>query len=181
MGLGRRRAAAWVTPLQDALVLLSLGVYLLMAWREYLSYQRWLEHHSGAREELRLPWLRGFLLAASALLLLRLGFTISDRWWHRLSYFDEFPRYLATVAVVYYLGLEGWRHARARYPRRDLLPSGDAPAHAGSAPPTVPLPEHASAPTALAAVSAAQEKTGTHLARALRPRSMHMAGGASRT
>lgn len=152
----------WIAPLQDALVLLSLGVYLLMAWREYLSYQRWLEHHSGAREELRLPWLRGFLLAASALLLLRLGFTVSDRWWHRLSYFDEFPRYLATVAVVYYLGLEGWRHARARYPRRDLLLSGDAPAdapaRAGSAPPAVPLPEHASAPAALAVVSAAQEK-----------------------
>ncbi len=152
----------WIAPLQDALVLLSLGVYLLMAWREYLSYQRWLEHHSGAREELRLPWLRGFLLAASALLLLRLGFTVSDRWWHRLSYFDEFPRYLATVAVVYYLGLEGWRHARARYPRRDLLLSGDAladaPARAGSAPPVVPLPEHASAPAGLAVVSATQEK-----------------------
>ncbi|ETC84165.1 transcriptional regulator AraC family, partial [Xanthomonas hortorum pv. carotae str. M081] len=62
----------WIAPLQDALVLTSLAFYLVLAWREYLAYQRWLEHHSGAREELRLPWLRGFLLAAALLVLLRL-------------------------------------------------------------------------------------------------------------
>ncbi|MET3145901.1 UNVERIFIED_ORG: hypothetical protein ABIB63_001699 [Xanthomonas axonopodis] len=125
----------WIAPLQDALVLASLAVYLLLAWREYLAYQRWLEHHSSAREELRLPWLRGFLLAASLLVALRLGFTASDRLWHRLSYFDEFPRYLATAALVYYLGLEGWRHARAHYPQRDAaqvldpqMPVSDLPA-----------------------------------------------------
>ncbi|KAB7768469.1 helix-turn-helix domain-containing protein [Xanthomonas maliensis] len=117
----------WVAPLQDALVLASLALYLLLAWRDYLAYQRWLEHHSGAREELRLPWLRGFLLAASLLVALRLGFTASDRLWHRLSYFDEFPRYLATVALVYYLGLEGWRHARTHYPRRDAPQVLDVP------------------------------------------------------
>lgn len=127
----------WIAPLQDALVLASLAVYLLLAWREYLAYQRWLEHHSSAREELRLPWLRGFLLAASLLVALRLGFTASDRLWHRLSYFDEFPRYLATAALVYYLGLEGWRHARAHYPQRDAAqvldpqtPVSDLPAPA---------------------------------------------------
>ncbi|MBB5863625.1 AraC-like DNA-binding protein [Xanthomonas arboricola] len=135
----------WIAPLQDALVLASLTVYLVLAWREYLAYQRWLEHHSGAREELRLPWLRGFLLAACLLLLLRLGFTASDRLWRRLSYFDEFPRYLATVALVYYLGLEGWRHARAHYPPRDaplvLDPPTPASDPAASAAPQPAAPE----------------------------------------
>ncbi|CAD0357999.1 hypothetical protein NCPPB940_42450 [Xanthomonas hortorum pv. taraxaci] len=129
----------WVAPLQDALVLASLALYLLLAWREYLAYQGWLEHHSGAREELRLPWLRGFLLAASLLMVLRLGFTASDRLWHRLSYADEFPRYLATAALIYYLGLEGWRHAGVHYPPRDTLLPHDAPADQASAPAPGPV------------------------------------------
>ncbi|QNH15495.1 AraC family transcriptional regulator [Xanthomonas sp. SS] len=108
----------WVQPAQDALVLVSLAVYLGLAWRQYLDYQRWLEQHSGAREELRLSWLRGFLLAASLLVLLRLGFTVTDRLLRPLSYFDEFPRYLGLVLLMYYLGLEGWRHARVAYPQR---------------------------------------------------------------
>ncbi|QKD88410.1 helix-turn-helix domain-containing protein [Xanthomonas axonopodis] len=129
----------WIAPLQDAVVLASLAVYLLLAWREYLAYQRWLEHHSSAREELRLPWLRGFLLAASLLVALRLGFTASDRLWHRLSYFDEFPRYLA-AALVYYLGLEGWRHARAYDPPWDAPQALEPPTLASAPPVPVPVP-----------------------------------------
>ncbi|MBN6110209.1 helix-turn-helix domain-containing protein [Xanthomonas bonasiae] len=109
----------WVQPAQDALVLLSLAIYLGLAWRQYLDHQHWLEQHSGAREELRLSWLRGFLVAASLLVLLRLGFTVTDRLLRPLSYFDEFPRYLGLVLLMYYLGLEGWRHARVAYPRQE--------------------------------------------------------------
>lgn len=139
----------WVQPAQDALVLLSLAVYLALAWRQYLDYQRWLEQHSGAREELRLSWLRGFLVAASLLVLLRLGFTLTDRLLRPLSYFDEFPRYLGLVLLMYYLGLEGWRHARAAYPRRDaaLEVADTATGAAATAPPNEPAEPDSAAPT----------------------------------
>lgn len=114
--------APLIAPALDTLVLLSLTLYWLKAHRAHASYQQWLEQHSGAREEYRLGWLRGFLWAIAATILVTLGFTVTDRLIVDLDYFDHFPLYLTLAALVYYLGLEGWRHARDAYPVREPLP-----------------------------------------------------------
>ena len=92
---------------------------------------------------------RGFLVAASLLVLLRLGFTLTDRLLRPLSYFDEFPRYLGLVLLMYYLGLEGWRHARVAYPRRDAAQdlADTATGAPETAPPTEPVEPDSAAPT----------------------------------
>ncbi|KRA14996.1 helix-turn-helix transcriptional regulator [Lysobacter sp. Root604] len=107
----------FVAPVLEALIFASMAAYWLMAWRAYGVYQRWLEQHSGAREEYRLHWLRRFLWAMALVIAINLGFTLIDRFVARLDYFDQFPLYLAFVALVYYLGLEGWRHADDPYPQ----------------------------------------------------------------
>jgi AraC-like DNA-binding protein len=109
-----------VAPILDTLVFASLSSYWLMALRSYLGYQRWLEHHSGAREEYRLRWVQGFLWAMAMIIAINLGFVVADRFVVQLNYFDRFPLYLAFVGLVYYLGVEGWRHADAAYPRPPL-------------------------------------------------------------
>lgn len=112
-----------VAPLLDALIYLSLAAYWMLAYRAYRGYQDWLEHNSGAREEFRLHWLRGFLWAMALATAVDLGFTIVDRWVTDLDYFELFPLYLAFVALIYYLGVEGWRHADAPYPQSATDPA----------------------------------------------------------
>lgn len=106
-----------VLPVETLLVQLSMLTYLVLAWRSYRGYQTWLEHHSAAREEWRLDWLRRFIVAMLAWALVRLGFALADQATGGLGYFREFPMYLALAALAYYLGLEGWRHAQAVRPR----------------------------------------------------------------
>lgn len=119
--------AAWVAPALDALVLVSLAFYWVKAWQAYVAYQQWLEQHSGAREEYRLGWLRGFLWAIAAVILVTLGYTVTDRLILDLDYFDHYPLYLMLAALVYYLGVEGWRHAVDAYPVRESQPLESLP------------------------------------------------------
>jgi AraC-like DNA-binding protein len=105
-----------VTPILDALIFISLTAYWLLAWRAYVDYQRWLEQHNSAREEYRLSWVRRFLSALALVVAIDFGFTLTDRFVVGLDYFDQFPLYLSFVGLVYYLGIEGWRHAGAVYP-----------------------------------------------------------------
>lgn len=118
--------AAWVEPALRAGTLLSLAVYLGMAHARFRTYQSWLEAHSAAREEFRLAWLRGCLLAMTALLAIGIAYAVIDTWIAPLDYFSEFPLYVAFAAAVYYLGLEGWRNAGLRYPAR---PTAEPEAH----------------------------------------------------
>jgi AraC-like DNA-binding protein len=135
----------WLVPVETAAALLSFGGYLAASWRRYGAYQRWLDENLSNREELRLGWMRGFLLACGGLLVLWTGFTLTEWFVRRLDYLDRFPFYLALAALVYYLALEGWRHAGLVYP----LPT-DAPADADlPAQPSADLPARLSAvPTA---------------------------------
>jgi len=108
-----------VAPAERALTALSIASYLLAAIRQYQRYQRWLVDHSAAREDLHLGWLRGFLLSMALTTAAAIGFGMVHVFWRRLTYFDEFPLYVAYTALVWYLGVEGWRHAQRRYPRVD--------------------------------------------------------------
>jgi AraC-like DNA-binding protein len=106
-------------PIVDKIEKLALDVsliaYWIAAWRHARTYQRWLVDNSAAREDFHLFWLHGFL-GAMALVTLALivhqGFEVTIG----LSYFDDFPLYVGLALLVYYLGVEGWRHAGVTYP-----------------------------------------------------------------
>lgn len=134
----------WIVPIETWATYLSLAAYGAAAYRRYRAGQRWLEHNSAAREELRLGWLRAFLIAMAAVVAVQLGFDLVAALGHRLDYFDRFPLYLALTALVYYLGIEGWRHADRTFPQL-----GEAP------PPGEPSIERAVAPPSSAPLAAA--------------------------
>lgn len=103
-------------PLQNIAALVSLALYWVLARRRYRAYQRWLEANSARHEDLRLGWVRGFLWAVAVVVALNTGFQIVDALISPLDYFDYFPFYLALGLLVYYLGIEGWRHANLPLP-----------------------------------------------------------------
>lgn len=106
----------WVVPLETWAGYASMLAYGLTSYRMYHRSQRWLEDNSAAREEYRLTFLRGFLFALAAMVGLDLSFDIVALSGVNLNYFDRFPLYLAFTALVYYLGLEGWRHSDRLFP-----------------------------------------------------------------
>jgi AraC-like DNA-binding protein len=118
----------FVMPALNIAILFSISVYWWLAWRRYRDDQRWLEANSARREELRLGWLRGFLCAVAFVVVLNAGFQAVDRWVGALDYYDYFPFYLVLSLLVYYLGIEGWRHALITFPARsagDVAPASD--------------------------------------------------------
>jgi hypothetical protein len=118
----------WVVPFETWGGYLSLGAYWLAATRQYRRSQRWLEDHSAAREEYRLHWLRGFLVALAVMVGLQLGFDLVEVASVHLTYYDRFPLYLAFTALVYFLGIEGWRNADRAFPQLDVTPARGEPA-----------------------------------------------------
>ncbi|HEX6039311.1 helix-turn-helix domain-containing protein [Longimicrobium sp.] len=119
----------WLMPLETAAALLSFGGYLAASWRRYRGYQRWLDENLSNREELRLGWMRGFLLACGGLLVLWTAYACTEWFIRRLTYLDRFPLYLALAVLVYALALAGWRHAGLAYPLPrdwDAVHSADA-------------------------------------------------------
>jgi AraC-like DNA-binding protein len=106
----------WVVPVETWATSVSLVAYWIAAQRVYRRSQRWLEQNSAAREEHRLTWLHNFLIALAAMVAVQLGFDLVKLAGIELNYFDRFPLYLAFTALVYYLGIEGWRNAERRVP-----------------------------------------------------------------
>ncbi|MCE9574583.1 MAG: AraC family transcriptional regulator [Deltaproteobacteria bacterium] len=109
----------WIVPVEACAMYASMAVYGVLAARRYRATQRWLEDNSAAREEYRMSWVRGFLLAFAAVVAVQLGFDLVEVAGARLDYFDRFPLYLAFTALVYFLGIEGWRNAERRWPEMD--------------------------------------------------------------
>lgn len=109
--------AAVVAPLQWTLVGLSVAGYWVAAGRVFLRWQRWLNAHSAAAEEYRLTWLRRFLGLTGTVIVIGLAFALWDVAVRPVSYFDAFGLYLSFAALVYALGVEGWRHAASSPPR----------------------------------------------------------------
>lgn len=105
-----------VAPAGLAAALLSLAAYLRAAWRRYAAYQAWLAANLSNREELRLGWLRGVLLAFGATVCVSAGFALTSWLVKPLDYFDRFPQMVWLAGLVYFLGLVGWRHGERAYP-----------------------------------------------------------------
>ena len=106
----------WIDPAETFLGLLSFAIYLWLALRAYRAYQQWLDAHLSNREEFRIVWLRNVLVAfALALPVWALYETLS--YSIEFNYYQRFPLYVFFTLLVFYLGLEGWRHAGTRYPQ----------------------------------------------------------------
>lgn len=105
----------WIDPLLTLLELLSFSIYLWLAVRNYRAYQHWLDAHLSNREEFRIEWLRNVLLA---FLLVWPVWAIYEALSYSIhfNYFQRFPLYVFLTLLVFYLGLEGWRHAGTVYP-----------------------------------------------------------------
>jgi len=105
----------WIDPSETFLELLSFAIYLWLALRAYRAYQRWLDAHLSNREEFRIVWVRNVLMAFALVwplwaLYETLSYSID------FNYYQRFPLYVFFTLLVFYLGLEGWRHASNAYP-----------------------------------------------------------------
>lgn len=107
----------WVAPLGLAAVLASSAIYLVLSWRAYTDYQRGLDERFSNGEPWRLNWLRLILLAFGALVALTTAFALWNLSVAPLDYFDRTPVMFASCALIYLLGLMGWRHGAVAYPR----------------------------------------------------------------
>lgn len=110
-----------IMPIETAWSLIAMCVYLVMAGREYVRYQQWLDADFSNREEFRLTWLRAFLLAFAVTLVLWSGTVLFELFVKNLNYFDRFPLYLWFSLLIYGLGIGGLRSANLIYPRPELL------------------------------------------------------------
>jgi AraC-like DNA-binding protein len=105
----------WIDPPETFLILLSFAIYLWLALRAYRSYQSWLDAHLSNREQFRIVWLRNVLLAFAVAWPVWAGYEVLS-YGIGFDYFQRFPLYVCFTLLVFYLGLEGWRHADTRYP-----------------------------------------------------------------
>ena len=105
----------YIYPFETLAILISMTVYLRLAWRRHHAYQHWLADHISNRSDFRLDWLRNFIIALAANFVAWTLTSIATKLAH-LNYFERFPFYLGLALLVFYLGLEGWRHADRHYP-----------------------------------------------------------------
>ncbi len=106
----------WVNPVEQIATFLSIAVYWALSYKHYLEYQRWLTQNVSDREDHHVEWVRNFLIALAITLVLWAGLAAFERWVSALNYFQRYPLYLWLTVLTYYLGTEGYRHARHRYP-----------------------------------------------------------------
>jgi AraC-like DNA-binding protein len=114
-GWNDRIHEAWIDPVETVATFISMAVYLRLAWRQHADYQNWLKDHISNVSDFRLVWQRNVILAMALTLLAWTLTSVATTFAH-LDYLDRFPFYLGLAGLVFYLGLEGWRHAAQRYP-----------------------------------------------------------------
>lgn len=118
----------FVVPIEQFATFLSIGLYWWLSFRHYRNYQHWLTQNVSDREDHHVEWVRNFLIALGITLILWLSMVFVNRFVARLDYFQVFPFYLWLTVLAYYLGTEGYRNARHRYPRFEDEPEIDRPA-----------------------------------------------------
>jgi len=128
--------SGWISPLQDAAGALSLGMYLVLTWRLRRRYLARLRSHVSDVDAQRQPWLGSVLVSLGLWLAVSAGFDVYSYGFTPLNYYDRFPQYLAFAALVFWLGLDAWRHADRKFPQ--ML--------TGTAPPAAAAPDETVAP-----------------------------------
>ena len=99
-----------------SLTFMSMGWYWYFSLAHHRAYQRWLETNVSQAEDNRVEWVRNFLIAIAITMGLWFGLVLVEALVAKLNYFHRFPMYVWLGLLVYYLGTEGYRHARHRYP-----------------------------------------------------------------
>lgn len=118
----------WIGPFEMTLAFVSMAGYWWFSWRRLRDYRHWLDRHQSQSEEHRIDWLRHFLIALVVTLVLWVAIVLFHRLVTPLDYFQQFPFYVWLSVLVYYLGTEGYRHARHRFPTPDVAePEPDPP------------------------------------------------------
>lgn len=110
-----------IDPLEKVATLISIAAYWWASLKQYRDYQMWLSESVSYREDFHLEWVRNFLIALGATLVIWAGFIGFETLIVKLDYFQRFPLYVWLVIVVYYLGTEGYRNAQRSFPIRVLL------------------------------------------------------------
>lgn len=109
--------APTIAPTLEVATLVSLSAYGAVALRRYAGYRRWLDNSRTDGIDFDPSWIRNFLVALALVAVIWFGFLIAEWIDPARDYFDEFPLYLSFSALVLYLGIAGWRHAEAEFPK----------------------------------------------------------------
>ena len=125
----------YLNPVESVIALTLLTGGWLASIRRYRAYRQWVNENVSNGEDLRLDWIRYFLIALGATLAVWAGFELTEWLYRPLTYLQRFPLYVWQMLLVYYLGTEGWRNATRDYPHpadaaslplREALPPGKA-------------------------------------------------------
>ncbi len=109
--------APLIMPIEQSLSFISMACYWWVSFKNYRGYQAWLAQNVSDREDHHLEWVRNFLIALAATLALWIALFGFEQWVQRLNYFQRFPFYVWLALLTYYLGTEGYRNAKHRYPQ----------------------------------------------------------------
>lgn len=105
-----------VEPLGALLVLASVALYGLAAWRVYDRWQAWLDANVSNREESRLSWLRVILWGFGMTGALGVGLVVVHLLVRPLDYFARLPVIVALGLLAYLIALLGYRHGGQAIP-----------------------------------------------------------------
>ncbi len=106
--------------LQDLLLALTLGYYLLRSLRRFATYRRLLDHEYSNTSRLVLDWLRNFLYVFTAYFVVNLAFNLTNLW-VALWYTGWFWLELTRAVLLYYISVTGWAFTQKTVVPFDLL------------------------------------------------------------
>ncbi len=119
----------WIDPLETAAAIVSLATYLMASLRLRRRYRDWLRRNVSDLNEHRQPWIGTVLGALTLWLVVVVSYDAVDRLFGHLTYRARFPEYLVFAGIVFWLGLEGWRHADHVFP--PMIRRAEGPAAPG--------------------------------------------------
>ena len=111
-----------IDPALDIAALVSIVAYSVAAYQRYRAYRAWLSQNRTDGVDFEPNWIRNFLGALGLIAIIWAGFLIAKWADPERDYFDQFPLYIGFSVLVLYLGIGGWRHSDAPFPRPDALP-----------------------------------------------------------
>ncbi len=126
------------------LVLASLVIYTVIAWRVFMSWQRWMDVNLSNREACRCGLVRVVVLGLSGVAVVALVAAVRHMTVAPLNYAGRAPTMLALGVLVYGLGISGVSQTGRTFPiitpDPGPLPLDDEPTRRRGRPPFVPEP-----------------------------------------
>ncbi len=83
-------------------------VFMIFSIRRYRHYRVWLDDNFSDTEKIKFDWLRNFLYAFTAILLLGAAFDFVNSFWARLSYIQYFYFQIVLALSTYCLAVVGY-------------------------------------------------------------------------